>query len=202
MHRSALVIASCVAACALSACGPGAKISNGKQGAAEALYAASRPSKASADKTAAPIDIGTISWSCPEGGSAKVVGLGVAIDLTGGAAVAQKVSIAFNSCGLAKPEVGTAVFNGELAFTQAVNVTTSQVGLNQKILGKVLVQGAFDDFLDADVTQTVAVGALDGTGSVGMTLKGSISTSTGSYTFDEMVSVIAGHLSASVSASK
>ncbi len=198
MNRSAPFLGVMLA---LTACGPGAKIGNGKQGAAEALFAVSRPSKASADKTASPIDIGTISWPCPEGGSAKVVGVGVAVDFTGGTSVAQKVSIAFDGCGLAKPSIGTAVFNGELAFTQAVNVAASEVGVNQKILGTVLVQGAFDDYLDADVTQTVAVGALGGTGSVGMTLKGSVSTSTGSFTFDEMVSVVAGQLSASVSAS-
>ena len=51
---------------ALVACGPGAKI-NGKQGAAEAMFAASQPSKAST--SASPVDV---SAKCPHGGTAEI----------------------------------------------------------------------------------------------------------------------------------
>ena len=53
------------------ACGPGAKI-DGKQGAAEAMFAASQPSKGSA--AASPVDI---SAKCPHGGTAEINGAGI-----------------------------------------------------------------------------------------------------------------------------
>lgn len=187
----------------LVACGPGAKIGGGKQGAAEALYAASTPSKASADKTASPVDIGNISFNCPLGGSAQLVGVGVAIDLTGGGAnVGQKLTIQFNSCGLAKADVGTAVYNGQMTFTQQVLTNAGTAAVNQVIKGKVSVQGAFDDFVDADVTQSLAVSALSGNATVSMSLKGTIATSAGSFTYDEMLTIIGGQITAQLATSK
>ena len=191
-----LVVSSFV----MVACGPGAKI-DGKQGAAEALFAASKPTKAKADTSATPVDLtGGISFGCPEGGSADISGAGISIG-TGG--VATSVTLTYKGCGLAKSDVGVAVFNGDMTLSQSVATSAGNVAVDQSFKGKVLVQGAFDDFLDADVKQSIAVGDLGATGTgVSMTLKGTIKTSQDTYTFDEMVTVTSGNISAKINASK
>ncbi len=194
------VLAVFVASLAMMACGPGAKI-DGKQGAAEALFAASRPSKSKADPSATPIDLtGGVTFNCPEGGSADISGAGISI---GGGNVSTALTMTYKGCGLAKSNVGVAIFNGDLTFSQNVTTGGSAVGVSQSFKGKVLVQGAYDDFLDADVSQTVNVSDLGTSGAnVAMTLKGTISTSDGTFTFDEMVSVMSGTITAKVAASK
>lgn len=186
------------ASLSMVACGPGAKIAATKQGAAEALFAASRPSKASADQNASPALIGSISWDCPQGGSAKVVGTGVAIGFGTTTSVAQNFTLEFDGCGLATSDYGNALYNGQMTFTQAVTAAPSDVSVSQAIKGKVNVQGAFDDFIDADITQAINASALASTADVSMSLKGSITTGEGTFTFDEMVSLVAGHLSATL----
>jgi hypothetical protein len=190
-----------VSAFALMACGPGAKI-DGKQGAAEALFAASKPSKAKADSSATPIDLtGGISWNCPEGGSANISGASVSVG-TGG--VSTGVTVSYKGCGLAKSSnAGVAIFNGDMTLAQNVTTSGTNVGVSQTFKGKVLVQGAYDDFLDADVAQTIAVGDLGASGTgVAMSLKGTVSTSEGTFTFDEMLTVMSGTITAKLQASK
>lgn len=185
------VIAIVVSSFVLMACGPGAKL-DGKQGAAEALFAASQPT-AKANSAAQPADSLSISYSCPQGGNASITAASLNL---GGGSVSTAFKLGYDSCGLAKNDVGVAVFNGDLNFTQAIDVNAG-VSLEQKFTGKVLVQGAYDDFIDADVTQTVNVSDLSsGTGAVSMTLKGTISTSEGTYTYDEAVTVTPGSISA------
>jgi hypothetical protein len=191
-----LVVGSLV----MVACGPGAKI-DGKQGAAEALFAASKPSKAKADPSATPVDLtGGINFKCPEGGTADISGAGISVG-TGG--VATSVTLSYKSCGLAKGDVGVAIFNGDMTLAQSVATSGGNVAVDQSFKGKVLVQGAFDDFLEADVKQSIAVGDLGATGTgVAMTLKGTIKTSQDTYTFDESVTVVSGNISAKINASK
>jgi hypothetical protein len=189
-----------VGACALMACGPGAKI-DGKQGAAEALLAASQPTKAQADKSATPVDLtGGVTWNCPEGGSSKVTGAGISV---GGGNVGTNFTLEYSGCGLAKSDVGVAVYNGKLTFGQNVTTSGSNVELAQTFKGKVLVQGAFDDFLDVDVRQEVKAGDLGTTG-VGVTMKlvGRIATSEATFTFDEELTVVSGKITAKVEASR
>lgn len=107
--------------------------------------------------------------------------------------------MSYQGCGLAKSAVGVAIFNGDLTLSQTVAVGADSASIDQKLKGKVLVQGAYDDFLEADVTQKINVGDLgvNGTG-VSMLLKGTIATSEGSFVFDEMVNVMAGTITAKV----
>lgn len=190
------VVAVVVGSLAMMACGPGAKI-DGKQGAAEALFAASQPSKAKAENSATPVGgLGSISWNCPEGGSAKISGASVSI---GQGEFSSGVTMSYQGCGLAKSDVGVAVFNGDLTLSQNVSVGSGSATVDQKFKGKVLVQGAYDDFLDADVTQHINAGDLGANGSgVSMVLKGTIATSEGSFVFDETVTVAAGTITAKV----
>jgi hypothetical protein len=199
MLRFALIA---VTTTSLFACGPGAKIGNGKQGAAEALMAATMPTKAGSDKAATPGLIPDFSWNCPKGGTARFSGFSVSLGTLGATNVSQKFTLKYDNCGLATSSAGTAVYNGDMSVDQSVVTSTSTAGasvdVDQKLVGKVLVQGAFDDFVDANVQQKVAVTALNGTGSVTATLIGTVATSSGSYDFNEAVNVTAGSVTSVV----
>lgn len=194
------IVTLAVGSLVMVACGPGAKI-DGKQGAAEALFAASKPSQAKADNSASPIDIAaSVTWNCPEGGSTRISGASVNVGSSG---VSTGVTMTYNGCGLSKSGVGVAVFNGDLKLSQKIDINGATVNLDQQLKGRVLVQGAYDDFLDADITQKVAVGDLgaNGTG-VSMYLVGTITTSDGTFTFDESVNVNSGSITARVETSR
>ncbi|MGV3623444.1 MAG: hypothetical protein ACO1OB_21675, partial [Archangium sp.] len=135
------------------ACGPGAKI-DGKQGAADALFAASKPSQARADNTTTPVDLtGTLSWNCPEGGNAKISGASVNV---GSGGVSTGVTMTYNACGLSKGGPGVAIFEGNMNLSQKIEIDSGSVRLDQKLKGRVDVRGAYNDFLDADITQKIA----------------------------------------------
>lgn len=184
---------------ALMACGPGAKI-DGKQGAAEALLAASQPSKAKADRSATPADLnGSIAWNCPQGGSADISGASLSI---GGGGVSAGVNMKFSGCGIAKSDIGVAIYNGDMNLAQNI-MTGTTLSVSQTLKGKITVVGAYDDFLDADIEQIVKVGDLGSTGSgVSMHLKGTIKTSEGTFTFDEDLTVMSGTISAKVNTTR
>lgn len=185
----------------LAACGPGVKVAAGKQAAAQSLYAASAPTKLASTKAASPIDLtGDLSWSCPEGGTAKLSHFAASIDPgLGGASVAQKFDLEFSNCGLATSEAGNAVYNGALAVAQSVVTSAGGVKIEQSFKGSVRIQGAFDDFLEADVVQRVDTANLGLKSSVAMELKGSLKNSSGSYAFDEAVNVTGGSLAVDTS---
>ena len=183
-----------VSSLAMMACGPGLKI-DGKQGAAEAMFAASQPTKQNASASPA-----NLTANCPQGGNAEITGAGISI---GSGGVGTSFNMKYNACGVAKNDQGVAIYNGELKFSQSIMTSNGSANVSQGFKGRITVNGAYDDFLDVDVTQQVAVGDLgaQGTG-VSVILKGSIATSEGSFTFDESVQVVAGQISAKINASK
>ena len=205
MNRIALAVAA-LSALSFTACGPGAKISGNKESAAAALFAATTPTKASSDKSSGGADIiGSISVKCQEGGTAKLDGFSAILNLGSGSfSAGQKFTLTYDACGLAQSDYGTAIYNGSMVVEQTVDLSGAQgsgvgVAINQKLKGKILVQGAFDDFLDADVTQQVTASALGtGSGAVTMKLVGSVNTSKASNTFNEDVSITAGRISAEI----
>jgi hypothetical protein len=196
------VVIFSMAAIGLMACGPGAKIAPGEQGAAESLFAASKPTKSAADKNGSPADIGTITYNCPEGGTAEITAAGASINIGNNTQVGLKLNLKYNGCGLAKSDVGVAVYNGSLTLVQSVKVVSTSVSVEQSFSGRVLVQGAFDDFLEADVKQVIEAAALASGASVSMTLIGTIKNSSGSYTFDKAITVTSGSISVEVKSSK
>lgn len=191
---SMLVVGSLV----MVACGPGAKI-DGKQGAAEAMFAGSQPSKA--NTAASPVDV---SANCPYGGTAEINGAGISIGIGGGGAgVGTNFNMKYNGCGVAKGDIGVAIYNGELTFSQNIMTSAGTASIDQGFKGRVLVQGAYDDFLEVDVRQQVAVGDLGASGTgVSVILKGTITTSEGSFVFDDTITVVAGQISAKIQASR
>ncbi|MBS1148649.1 MAG: hypothetical protein H6Q89_347 [Myxococcaceae bacterium] len=188
---------------AFCACGPRAQISGGKQGASEALYAASGPLKGGTDKLGAKLGgTGSVEVRCAEGGSTTLSGFGVVLGSGGLTDVGQSFTADYNNCGV-MTGMGVATLNGSLAVVQSIKVATSSVDVDQSIKGKLLWQGACDDFLDLDVSQKVAVSALtQTTGGVSMIVKGKVIDTEGTYTFDEAVSVTAGKISVVITADK
>jgi hypothetical protein len=189
---------------AVTACGPGAKITAGKEGAAQALYAASGAASKGQDPYGQPIDFSTnVTYRCREGGEAKLSGFQAVYDFAGSnLSVGQKFSIEYLNCGASKTRAGVAILNGTWDVTQAVATTSGSVDVQQQFKGKIRFEGAMNDYLDADISQTVAVNAADATGgSVAMVLRGSLVDSSGSYTFDESVSVTAGDIDVTVASS-
>lgn len=192
-----------VAVLAFCACGPRAQISGGKQGAAEALLAASGPLKGGTDKMGSKLDVtGHIDVKCAEGGSASLHGFGVVLGGNGLADVGQSFTADYNNCGV-MTGMGVATMTGTLTVVQAIKVATGTVDVDQSVKGKLHWGGACDDFLDIDVTQKLAVGALtQTTGGVSMTVKGKVINTEGTFTFDEAVNVTPGKVSVVVTGEK
>lgn len=192
MMRNALVA---LAVLGLTACGGTAKIGGGKEGAAQAFFAASSATSAGANRSASPLDVtGSVTWKCPKGGDASLQGFSVNVAGGGtGTSVNQSFTIRYNNCGAAESDMGVAVYNGSFTVTQAVITNANGVSVDQTFKGRIEVQGAFNDFIEADVKQQVAVSALSNTGgTVSMTLVGTIKTSSETFTYNEAVNVTGG----------
>lgn len=190
------------AAVSLVACGPGAKIGGGKQGAAEALYAASGPTKGSTDRTSQPLDVSLsdLSVKCQLGGSATLKNYVLKTDTSGGnVSVGAAYDVAYDQCAASKSDQGNAVLSGSWKVTQSVQTTSGSVKVLQTFKGKIEFGGAFQDFLDADITQSVDVTSLGSTsGSVSVNLVGKLTDSSGTYDYNESVNVTAGSVSVAV----
>lgn len=173
----------------LTGCGGAAKVGGGKEGAASALSAASRPTRSGADRSATPADLPALAYSCPEGGTATLSDFTSEIVASGtGGTVAQVFTLTYQACGLAKSEAGVAIYDGSFKVEQRIEGSATGGTVAQRFSGRVTIKGAFDDFLQADVTQTVAASALGGEGA-SMKLVGTLSNAGGSYTYDESLSV-------------
>lgn len=186
----------------LTGCGAPVKLGGGKTGAAQALQAASAPTKAGVNKASGGIDIsGSVSYACPHGGSASLDRFALSVNgATTGRVVAQTFTLTFVNCGLATSEAGVAIYNGALDVAQRVEASANGATVEQTFKGRVTLSGAFDDFLEADVKQRVAASGL-GAGSVAVRLEGSLKTSGGAYTYAEDLN-LSGDLPVEVAAAK
>lgn len=197
----------------LVACGGGAKLGGGKSGAAAALFSASTATKGAQgglSQLNAGVDTsGSITVSCRLGGKATLQGFSQTVNSTGtSGSVTQQFTMVFDQCAntsyddpktqaVEKDEV---TVNGQMTVSQLLDFNVSQVGstgnVKQTLKGKITYGGAFNDYLDADVTQTVSWAAVGSTGgNVSTTLDGYIQTSTEKYTYaHETVTFTAGQL--------
>src|SRR6185295_7076296 len=97
------------------------------------------------------------SGKCQFGGDAKLA-FAVSVDPS---LVGAKYNIAYNNCGAVKGAAGVANLNGSFDITQSVATTAGSASISQAFKGKVTFGGAYDDFLDADITQSVDVSSTD-----------------------------------------
>ena len=192
-----------VAVLAFCACGPRAQISGGKQGAAEALFAATGPMKGGADKNGSKADItGSISVKCAEGGVATLHGFGAVIGSGGLLDIGQSFTADYSSCGVMTSS-GVATMTGSLKVVQSIKAGSGSIDMDQTVKGRLEWQGAVADFLDIDVSQKLAVSALSQTsGGVSMVVKGTVIDSEGTFSYDEAVNVTAGKVTVEITSDK
>ncbi|WP_224365226.1 hypothetical protein [Hyalangium versicolor] len=184
--RSSLLAA---ATTALVACGggDGAKLGGGKEGAAKALFSASQPAGMGGQKNgqslmrqmAAGAATGALEFSvdCAKGGS---VTLKLDLTTTGNQAGSFKYDTEYKDC----TQDGVNSFDGKLTLEYSIEASQTSVDLAMRLKGKLEISGDIDDYLDADITETFSAtdtGATSGT--VRLTLDGTIKTSQGSYTY-------------------
>ena len=181
-----MTVAALAAAGALTGCGAPVKLGGGKTGAAQALQAASAPTKSGVNKASGGIDVtGSVSYACPHGGSASLDRFALSVNgVQTGGLVSQSFTLTYVNCGLANSEAGVAVSNGSFDVAQRIETSAGGATVEQSFKGRVTLSGAFDDFLEADVTQRVAASGL-GAGTVSVKLTGSLKTSSGAYSYAE-----------------
>ena len=175
---------SMVAAVALvmTACGGGAKLGGGKQGAAEALFQASGPA-ASANGTTAKLlqsgaTTGTITVKGQKSGSAT-------LDFDVSDPDAASGFLVYNVKYDNFSDDGKNFYSGNMEMKFKFDFTQTSGSMTLTLKGKINISGEISDFIDADVTQTVSFTALsEQSGTVSVTLNGRISTSTETHTYN------------------
>ena len=195
MHKMT-TLASATLVLAFAACGPSAKI-GGKDGTAQAIHALTQVSQTGADRASSGVNLTDATVSCSKGGTATLSAFATKVDLTDGISVLWTYQMDLNNCALATSDQGDAVYNGTMNVTQKIVTSSTTVAVSQAFKGKVTVGGAFDDFLDLDITDTLDVVDLGKSGSVTFKLVGTATTSTQTYTYDESVTITGGAISTS-----
>ena len=195
--RKILLTTLAVTSTLMMGCGGSAKIA-GKDGAAQAVHALTTPSQTGANRATTVLDLTDASATCPKGGTAKLSGFNNQIDISGsGASATLTFTMVLTNCGLATSDQGDALYNGTVTVAQKVITNASGVQVAQAFKGNLTIGGAFNDSLDVDVTESVNVLDMGKIGSVSVVLKGSVKTSSSTYTYDESVNVLAGSISIS-----
>lgn len=182
---------SLLAVCAtgLFACGGGAKIAPTKEGAASAAFAAGRGGGSTHSTMRAVLQpvtglvSATATARCPNGGTVKVT---THID-TSGTSTALTLEVIYDDCN----------YDGESSMRGTVNMVMSSVIDGQSVAtamtmtGRVEFSGAISDYVVMDLTQTVDVSKISATtGSVQLVLDGTVTTSSGTYSYDQETIVV------------
>jgi hypothetical protein len=178
----------------VSACAPSLKL-DGKQGAADAMFAAWQRSKLAADWPMDP------DPSCPLGGTARIAPT----------STAQSFIVTYEDCGVAQHELGLALYRGELAFTQSIYSVSSVFdqppisSLSQNFKGRLLVQGGYDDFLEVELLMAEPLGpssVVEPGTQLSAIVTGTLRTNEGKFTFSEPVSAVSGKISSKLDANR
>jgi hypothetical protein len=166
----------------LAACGGGAKLGGGKEGAAQALYGPSEATASALQSQRSPLGAGinvdtTVDVKGKTSGTAKVKLTLSAEKPFDGTAEAQVTYDQFN-------QDGKNTYNGSLTFKLTTSAGAGTLTLTQSIKGKVTLSGEVSDFLDVDVTQTLSGTATPTSGKITVVLNGTIETSTEKYVYN------------------
>ncbi len=183
-----------------SACGGGAKIGGGKQGAAEALFAASAPASKSGSLQSGlrrATASGNSKVQGAHGGTASITVDALSLGGLLGGNSDVKFTIQYDKFN----DDGKHTLDGSMTYTlktaTGAAVTTGFSGkVDLAFVGKVTFTGEIEDYIDANVTQSVDFQQL-GTksGSVGLSLNGTVATSTEQHTYNnESLTVTAGQI--------
>lgn len=178
----------------LFACG-GARIANNREAAASAAFAASRgagasqsnPIRMALDNVNAATSISsTTTASCPHGGSVAVAIDISSIDQSGN----MSFDVTYSNCNYD----GDTSLNGTV--TMGLNWVvdgSASAAMALTMNGRVTFSGAISDFVEMNLTETVDATRLsDTSGTVSIVLDGTVTTSSGSYTYNhETVTITA-----------
>lgn len=180
-----------VATTALVACGGGAKLGGGKEGAAKALFEASQPAgkggntngqsllKALASGADITGDL-EVEVACSQGGAVKLK-LDLSSAGTGSQTGSFKYDLEYKDCN----EDGVNKFKGKMTMEFIFAGTETSIDLSLRLKGKIEISGDIDDFIEADVTETFSASATSATsGTVSIKLNGTIKTSEGNYVYN------------------
>ncbi len=168
----------------LGACGPGAKLGGGKEGAAQALSQASSALTREGTTTGVNVGVGSgganvginVEVQGRRGGFAKV-SVKTAVSTGGGSASAGvDTSVIYQDFS----EDGRTRYNGSVETHQSVFASKALSAVEVSMTGKLTMTGEIEDFLDIQISESVSV---DPT-TVGLKLTGSISTSEETFTYD------------------
>ncbi|WP_257460678.1 hypothetical protein [Archangium lipolyticum] len=196
---SRLMVVSAMMA-GLTACGGGAKLGGGKEGAAQAAFQASQPLGRNGKTAQRLLDQAlasgattiAISAKCSQGGEVSL-----ALDLNGAGPVGSlKYSVTYDACS----EDGKNEYNGTMAtallFDAQVGGGNASLSFVTVLKGRLTIEGEVSDFIDADVTLSMDISASSmRSGSVKLVTNGSIKTSDGSFTYNnETLTIVAGEL--------
>jgi hypothetical protein len=203
MSRTIRLSLLALATTALVACGGGAKLGGGKEGAAKALFEASQPAGKGGNSSSQGLNVSglvnprllasaadtnlEVAVNCAHGGSVKMK-----LDLTsfGSQAGSFKYDLEYKDCN----EDGVNEFKGKMTMELLLDGGTNSLELAMRLKGKIEISGDINDFIDADVTETLSVTATGvSTGTVSIKLNGTIKTSEGSYAYNnESITINAG----------
>jgi hypothetical protein len=180
MIRSWLGIFVAVLTCVGCGGEGGAKLAGGKQGAAQALAAASSPAwmvNASAGQNG-----GTATYQCQKGGS-------VAVTFTVATPDSMSFAADYNDCSTD----GRSRLNGTLSTTTTFEASSTSTVLALHMIGELTISGAISDFLRVDVTERVSFSSdsASSTPSVAtVVLDGWIETSSDRYVYTSETFVV------------
>jgi hypothetical protein len=187
-------------AAGLVACGGGAKLGGGKEGAAQAAFRASQPAARGGQTSQQLLEKAlasgatnvSFSASCANGGKANLT-----LDATNiGQNGEFNYSVSYDNCN----EDGKNEYNGTMAMSFKVTSDISNGTISASIItgmkGKLTIEGDVSDFIDANVKLTMDVSATaTRSGSVKLVLDGTVKTTEGNYVYaNETLNITAGEL--------
>jgi len=169
------------------ACGGGAKLGGGEDGAAQAAYQSSKPlgrfGNTSQQLVERALASGatansTFTANCTKGGKASLKLDAINLGQNG----AINYSVSYDDCS----EDGKNEYNGTVASSLrfAFHEDFSGFSFITTMKGRLTIEGEISDFIEMDTTLTMAVGATSATaGNVKLVADGTVTTSGGSYTY-------------------
>jgi hypothetical protein len=186
-------------AAGLVACGGGAKLGGGKEGAAQAAFQSSQPAGRGSNtgqslvKQALASGAATLTLTANCAKSGKV---SLALDTTNTDSQTGTLNytVTYDACN----EDGKNAYNGTMATSMKIAVDPSYTSgsLTMGMKGKLTIEGEISDFVDADVRMTMDFAATSAhSGSVKLVLNGTIKTTDGNYVYaNETLNISAGEL--------
>lgn len=186
--RVALVLGAMV----LVGCG-GRPLAANKEAAAGALFQSSRGASSAQGALAQVLNSGAgtqteVRVSCPRGGN-----VAIRLDVTSGTTTSLTYDLVYDGCNYD----GRTSMRGTMHMTMDLTSGGTTAAIALHLQGRIELSGEISDFVDANVTETVTMTDLSSpSGTVTVTLDGTISTSSGTYTYTNEVITITPELQA------